>query len=555
MYSVSVNFFLYSVWFSIDTIDYYSAFIFYMCWMGLISGLKHVYAFLFPYTAEVTRNHKQPLTYFEKRFQSLTTVYKDTTTPTNIFSSKNNTKWLVYAWLCGPKFNHKTDMLSRIFEDNLSLTTWPTESRFFIRLYNLLKVFNRLNSGINFKQLDNLNNMNKPNNYFLESMDLNNYTSINLWYILNQKNSYFTVKSNNNKSLNMLNLQKTWNLSNFSTETENYSSILNSKTGLINLSDFTNNQLNNLIFNSPEANTITYSIRNHLDSIKWDRWLYKYSLLHRKSLKNTTKLTLAKKALHLNFFNSKLTDSNIWASESSKYFMSDNATMSSFFNLYYSNLYKNPTSFNSNIINSKLFISNNTSDNFNLQLLNDYEDGYFFFLKRFYIFNNLLNNNYMSSVSIKNNSTTKLEYFNEFKSLKLNKNFTLVSYLLNSSKVNLNSLSTKSYINDSTFNYNNAVNTNISNDFKLKDFYLILNTDNILSYDNLRLLNWLTTSSTNSSSNLNLFNYLTINVNYSYQSKFYRKNVTTNTTTRWLVNSLVDFDQLLLEDLSKLTLL
>ena len=161
--------------------------------------------------------------------------------------------------------------------------------------------------------------------------------------------------------------------------------------------------------------------------------------------------------------------------------MSDNATMSSFFNLYYSNLYKNPTSFNSNIINSKLFISNNTSDNFNLQLLNDYEDGYFFFLKRFYIFNNLLNNNYMSSVSIKNNSTTKLEYFNEFKSLKLNKNFTLVSYLLNSSKVNLNSLSTKSYIDDSTFNYNNAVNTNISNDFKLKDFYLILNTDNLLT--------------------------------------------------------------------------
>lgn len=523
--------------------------------MGLISALKHVYAFLFPYTAEVTHNHKQPLTYFEKRFQSLTTVYKDTTTPTNIFSSKNNTKWLVYAWLCGPKFNHKTDMLSRIFEDNLSLTTWPTESRFFIKLYNLLKVFNRLNSGINFKQLDNLNNINKPNNYFLESMDLNNYTSINLWYILNQKNSYFTVKSNNNKSLNMLNLQKTWNLSNFSTETENYSSILNSKTGLINLSDFTNNQLNNLIFNSPEANTITYSIRNHLDSIKWDRWLYKYSLLHRKSLKNTTKITLAKKALHLNFFNSKLTDSNIWASESSKYFMSDNATMSSFFNLYYSNLYKNPNSFNSNIINSKLFISNNTSDNFNLQLLNDYEDGYFFFLKRFYIFNNLLNNNYMSSVSIKNNSTTKLEYFNEFKSLKLNKNFTLVSYLLNSSKVNLNSLSTKSYINYSNFKYNNNVNTSISNDFKLKDFYLILNTDNILSYDNLRLLNWLTTSSTNSSSNLNLFNYLTANVNSSYQSKFYRKNVTTNMTTSWLVNSLVDFDQLLLEDLSKLTLL
>jgi len=60
--------------------------------MGLISTLKSVYAFLFPYTAEMTNNHKQPLTYFEKRFQSLTSVYKDTTTPTSIFSSKNNTK-------------------------------------------------------------------------------------------------------------------------------------------------------------------------------------------------------------------------------------------------------------------------------------------------------------------------------------------------------------------------------------------------------------------------------------------------------------------------------
>ena len=85
-------------------------------------------------------------------------------------------------------------------------------------------------------------------------------------------------------------------------------------------------------------------------------------------------------------------------------------------------------------------------------------------------------------------STGRSEVYS-VKSLKLNKNFTLVSYLLNSSKVNLNSLSTKSYINYSNFKYNNNVNTSISNDFKLKDFYLILNTDNILSYDNLRLLN------------------------------------------------------------------
>ena len=65
------------------------------------------------------------------------------------------------------------------------------------------------------------------------------------------------------------------------------------------------------MFNTKESSTISYSIRNHLNSIKWDRWLYKYSLLHRKSLKNTTKLTLTKKTLHLNFYNSKWSDSNI----------------------------------------------------------------------------------------------------------------------------------------------------------------------------------------------------------------------------------------------------
>ena len=169
--------------------------------------------------------------------------------------------------------------------------------------------------------------------------------------------------------------------------------------------------------------------------------------------------------------------------------MSDNSTISAFFNLYYGNLYKDASKFNTNnSINSKLFVSNNSSDNFNLQLLSNYEDGYFYFLKRFYLFNNLLNNNYTSSINLKSNSNNKLNYFNEFKSLKLNKNFTLVSYLLNSNKANLNSLSPKNYISGSNLETIKINNLNNS-DFKLKDLYIILNSDNILSYDNLRLLN------------------------------------------------------------------
>lgn len=80
--------------------------------------------------------------------------------------------------------------------------------------------------------------------------------------------------------------------------------------GLLNYS-----RLQGLSTNLQLALTFEDTLKSQLSLVKSNRLLYNYSFLHRKLLKNTHKLTTVKRLLGVNWYDSKLTLKNIWASD------------------------------------------------------------------------------------------------------------------------------------------------------------------------------------------------------------------------------------------------
>jgi hypothetical protein len=290
--------------------------------------------------------------------------------------------------------------------------------------------------------------------------------------------------------------------------------------------------------------TLSNYLKNQINAAKWNRWLYRYSILHRKILKNSHKITLSKRLINSGFYDSKLFDKNIWASEHlSKINLSD--SFSSFFNIYYNNIFnKNSKTF----LNHKINSSNNGSQVNSLNLLNFYENSYFWYLKRFYFFNTLPNNfikSKLTKIELNgNNFSNKNDSFNKY-SIFLN-------YLLNSSYINLNNLqhSSNSYMDLSQI-FSNFTNSNFS--YNVKDIYLLNNDNDLLNKDNLNILYWVTSNS-NKKNNLVFFNYLNLsnNVNININNEFLS---TTNVNgNSWLFYSLINLDKMYLNDVTYLSL-
>jgi hypothetical protein len=112
-----------------------------------------------------------------------------------------------------------------------------------------------------------------------------------------------------------------------------------------------------------------------------------------------------------------------------------NDSFSSFFYNYYSDVFKKENISNSNYAVSLL---NNGSQKDTLNLLNFYENSYFWYLKRFYLFNSLSNNFIKSKIKF---SDLKTKEFNLSKDSTFTKYSMFLSYLLNSNFVNLNKYS------------------------------------------------------------------------------------------------------------------
>jgi hypothetical protein len=309
------------------------------------------------------------------------------------------------------------------------------------------------------------------------------------------------------------------------------------------LDDFNYQKLSNFLFNYEELWSLNLYLKNQLNSAKWNRWLYRYSILHRKSLRTSHKLTLSKKLINSGFYDSKIFNKNIWASEHLSHLNSKNTFNALFFN-YYKDLFNKNFSYDSSSYN--FFLLNNGDQKNSLSLFNFYENSYFWYLKRFYLFNTLPSN----SIKSKLNLNKSKNLINDKNSSKYS---TILSYFLNSSYINL---SLYSHFSDNNVNFFNFYsNFNLNNLNNLKDLYLLNNESDLLTKDNLNLLYWLTSTS-NKNNNLVFFNYLNLlNTDSKLPSVFfYKKNEDLLNLNFWLACSLIGIDKFYINDTLYLSL-
>jgi hypothetical protein len=76
-----------------------------------------------------------------------------------------------------------------------------------------------------------------------------------------------------------------WSLDSAQSELVRYSNELKHTTGVFYVSDFSHGMLNDVSSNFPELTPVRASVDNQLQVIRWQRWLYKYNILHRSVLK------------------------------------------------------------------------------------------------------------------------------------------------------------------------------------------------------------------------------------------------------------------------------
>lgn len=173
-------------------------------------------------------------------------------------------------------------------------------------------------------------------------------------------------------------------------ETQNLKTnfLVKNKTGSFNFWDLKHDQLVNLLTNVSNMSAPQHFLDEQIKIMKMDRWLYRYSTLGRKILKNSHKLTLSKKVLNCNDYSKTDFKKNLWTSINGINLFKSNSTL---FNNLNSFFYGEPVLSNeifyklrNNIITNAL-----TPASANINNLQSYENSYFWFLKRMYNFNNL----------------------------------------------------------------------------------------------------------------------------------------------------------------------
>ena len=476
----------------------------------------------------------------------------------DLYVSKHDLNWLLYSWLTNSQTSKNSLILEQLFENNLNKIWWDKYYSFFIKLYKLSYLLNIISEKNSFFFINNnlsifsspyyKGNHKSTLNYFINNSLLNNYSSLLLYYFINNYKSYFENNQNLSNSLNFIKHRYEWNLYNFNNELENYPFLLKNKLGMFFLDNLNYQKFSYFIFNFQELWSLNFFVKNQTTSAKWNRWLYRYSILHRKILKFSHKITLSKRLINSGFYDSKIFEKNIWANEHLNKINTNNSFSSFFSNLYPNLFYKN----NLTNLNYKATSINNGSQKESLMLLNFYENSYFWYLKRFYLFNTLPNN-FIKSKLKKNNETSLLDPISD-KNYSLNRHLTFLSYLMNTSYVNLG---TYSHFNN---NYNNVLefyfNNNKFHNTHIKDLYLLTNENDLLSKENLNFFYWIT-SSLSKENNLIFFNYLNFITKNSTNSNSYLLNTLPqnyNNLNFWLNYSLLNFDKFCLNDIIYLSL-
>jgi hypothetical protein len=180
---------------------------------------------------------------------------------------------------------------------------------------------------------------------------------------------------------------KHWVLEDVQTELASNSANVATAAGTFYNPTFSYSSLNSLILNFNELSGLRYSAESQLAVIQWQRWLYKYNLLHRSVLKASSFMTLTKRLVNSGFYSSSLHTNNIWASSALKSGKLDHSNLGGL----YRSIYGDFTG-----VRPALLLSTAASGGFTnssgVAKLGFYETSYHWFIQRFYSLNTLSSN-------------------------------------------------------------------------------------------------------------------------------------------------------------------
>ena len=337
----------------------------------------------------------------------------------------------------------------------------------------------------------------------------------------------------NNTPLNLTtDTNKSWNLYSFYAETNRYNNLITGKKNLFYLNNLNFNTLSNLSSNGSELLNLSQSLIDQTKVIKWNRWLYRYNILHRKTIKNSHKLTMVKKLISTGFYDTSLMSNNVWASSffsktSKSLLHKPTLDLLHFqFNLLYKDTFTNkqPLSNNFNELNL-------TSPNNPLNMLSYFEKSYFWFVKRFYLFNTLNTNSIASGVTL----NQPLLVLNNEENLgnTYNKHFLILSNLVKSPQL------TNGTLNPNYFLTNFTNSTSLQTNLNYKDLTLVVNDLDTFNVDNLEILSNISNLNSTIGTdlvffNFNLYSNKPLNTKLNFINSMNHSKVNTHLTTTFL---------------------
>jgi hypothetical protein len=525
LFSYSYNFLSFFFWFSLDSFDYYFSYFFWVIFSFFSFFFNSFYSY-----------------FFFNNFSNRNFLNFSVTNSKNILNkneklslSKNDTNWFFYSFFTSngdkKKINEIFDnkLIENLFSTNVNTKLWNVYSDFYLKLFKLTYFFNLTSSTKNsfflsvfLNEINKLKTCNIGNfaHYFLNNTSfLTSYSFLffnnnntNLFNLINKKNEFYFLNSN-----------KYWNIQTIENENNIYNFLINNKIGFFFFNNISHGKLNDFVQNNSEFNNFNLFIINQTKIAKINRWLYRYSILHRKLLKNSHKITMIKKILNFNFYSKNDFNKNLWTSEHLSKLFSKNSNTFNFFNAF-------------NSLNINFFTENNNSSSNELMYsktnnffsitngIKFYENSYFWFLKRFYIFNSLSNNSTYSNKTLSVSRTNeKGNYFLNKKTL--NENFYYKSYF---SFFNI-------YFNEIYYNFTNN-NSNLFTSKNLNDVFLNINEKDFFNKDRLEIFPYFLSNINNSSSDFFVFNNLlkinTLNNNkrviFFFNEPFVYSSITSN---------------------------
>jgi hypothetical protein len=497
----------YFFWFIYDIIDYYSLFFVWMLlvWISMCTNL--IYSYFFFNNLFFNKNVKK--IFSASQFKNYH--------PTDSNKHFDINKYILYFWIKNSK--HSNSIIEKVFNEPFVNCHWNKNYQFFFNLYKVHYYLNLLDMKNTYQPV-NYSNKNIFI-YFSNLLFLNNYNSLIIFFLLSNKISIFKNNNNSSLSLELINNVHTWNIFRINKNLKNSSNFF--------LTSLNFNKILNYFFSYHEfdINKILFSgnsiAKNH-------RWLYKYSILHRKILKNSHKITLIKNISKNTPLYGNLSNKNIWISNWSHYFNTRNIKFNfspsfSFFPSYLNN-FKN-----------QFYRFSEINNNFNNSFIN-YESSYFWFLKRFYNFNNLKMNNFKYYIiNSSQNNFCNFEFLN-------NKN-TFNNYCLDSLFLT---------IKDFTFilfnNNNRKTDFFLNHDFNFftkKDLFLYFDNEEFLNISNLLLLYWINTKNSNLfiNNSINFFDNNVSEINIFEEKINYLPNFNFNFSDSLFINDLLFLNLLL----------